>query len=364
MASLTKGFEHFDSKLFATISQQNNGQNVFLSPTSIALAISMCTVGARNETLQQMLQVLEVSSKEELIQIAEEVMQVFSHADESKSSTDEYANDLPPLRSRLSMEPNFIPFQLKLVNRLYAQRGYKTREKYVDLIKRSFQSDIKYEDFQNKSAYVVRKINTWIEEKTNRQIRDILSTKDVTSDTRFMLINCIYFKGEWQDKFQERNTDKNADFYQANGVTSKIALMYRKECYNYVENEDLHVQIAHLPYKSSDQYFKFVFTIVLPHEGIEVDIVEQKLMSNPKLRQEVLNIVSAPLTDVSIYLPKFKLETNYELKDILISLGMEDAFSETKADFKGIIGRVTDENSICISKVIHKTFLNVNENGE
>ncbi|CAF1250574.1 unnamed protein product [Rotaria sordida] len=363
MASLTKGFEHFDSKLFSTISQQNDYQNIFLSSTSIALALSMCTVGARHETLQQMLQVLEVSSEEELIHMVEQIMQMFSYANSSKLSTNQSANDLSLQNRRSAIESNFTPFQLKLVNHLYTQKGYIIREKYLNLIQKSFQSDIKLEDFENESAYVVGKINTWIEEQTNKQICDILSTKDVTSDTRLVLINCIYFKGEWQDKFQQTNTNKNADFYHANGVTSKIELMHKKESYHYIENRDLHVQIAHLPYKSSDPSLKFIFTVVLPYEGIELDKVEQKLMSTPKLKQQVLNIENAPLTELLLYLPKFKLETKYELKDILISLGMKDAFSEQKADFRGIFSKVNDENRIWINKVIHKTFLIVNENG-
>ncbi|CAF0939621.1 unnamed protein product [Rotaria sp. Silwood1] len=363
MTSLTRGFEQFESKLFLTISQENHGQNVFLSPTSIALALSMCTVGAQNETLQQMLQVFGISSKEELTHIAEQIMQVFSRANQNKSSTKECTNDFTSLRPRASIETHMMSFQLQLVNRLYVQKGYKTQEKYLDRIEQSFQSNVKLEDFQNNSANVVQKINTWVEEQTNGRICNTLSTKDVTSDTRFVLINCIYFKGEWQDKFQATNTDKNANFYHANGVISKIELMYKKESYNYVDNKDLHVQIAHLPYRSSDQYLKFVFTVVLPYEGIELNNVERILMSNPKLRQQVLNMESAPLTDLSLYLPKFKLETKYELKDILISLGMKDAFSDRKADFKDIIGTITDENRICISKVIHKTFLNVNESG-
>jgi serine protease inhibitor len=127
--------------------------------------------------------------------------------------------------------------------------------------------------------------------------------------------------------------------------------MSQKEYHNYAENKDLHVQIAHLPYSNSSQDVRFVFTIVLPNEGVSLDEVEKKLTSNLQLRQQLLSDENAKSQELLVYLPKFKLETKYELKDILIELGMKDAFSEKKADFEGIIGKVNDENRIRISKV-------------
>jgi serine protease inhibitor len=127
--------------------------------------------------------------------------------------------------------------------------------------------------------------------------------------------------------------------------------MSQKEYHNYAEYKDLHVQIAHLPYSNSSQDVRFVFTIVLPNEGVSLDEVEKKLTSNLQLRQQLLSDENAKSQELLVYLPKFKLETKYELKDILIELGMKDAFSEKKADFEGIIGKVNDENRIRISKV-------------
>ena len=169
-SSLATGFEHFGTKLFGTVSEQGKNQNVFLSPASIALAMSMCTVGARNETLQQMLRTLEASTIEELTNTAEQVMKMFSIADQDKQ------------------------VKLKLANRLYAQKAYKLQDDYLQLVQSSFSADIKLEDFVNESAKVVQTINAWVEEQTNKLIRNLLSPNDVKADTRLILINCIYFK--------------------------------------------------------------------------------------------------------------------------------------------------------------------------
>lgn len=169
-SSTATNFENFGSKLYSTVSQNKTGENVFLSPASIALAMSMCTVGAQNNTLKQMLSAFEASSNEQLIKTAEQVMQIFSIADQDKQ------------------------VQLKLANRLYAQKAYKLQEDYLKLVQSSFKADIQLEDFVNESAKAVQTINTWVEERTNNLIRNLLSTTDVTPDTRLILVNCIYFK--------------------------------------------------------------------------------------------------------------------------------------------------------------------------
>ena len=164
------GFEKFGLKLYSTVSKNWNDQNVFLSSASIGLAMSMCTVGARQETLQQMLHVLDSSSIEKLTKTAEQIMHVFSTADQDKQ------------------------VQLKLANRLYAQKAYKLQEEYLNCVQNSFKADIKLEDFANENVKVVQTINKWVEEKTNKLIRNLLSNDDVSHDIRLIIVNCIYFK--------------------------------------------------------------------------------------------------------------------------------------------------------------------------
>ncbi|CAF3870135.1 unnamed protein product [Rotaria sp. Silwood2] len=320
-------FEHFGHKLYSIVSQNKNNQNVFLSPASIALAMSMCTVGARKETLDQMLHVLDASSIDDLTKTAEKIMHVFSIADHDTQ------------------------VQLKLANRLYAQKAYKIQPDYLSLVQNSFKANIKLEDFENDTAHAVQTINTWVEEQTNKLIQNLLSKNDVTRDTRLIIVNCIYFKGTWIKQFQEQFTTQNADFHEANGNISKIKLMYQKEKYAYAENNDLHVQIAHLPYKSENQEVQFVFTVILPKQGVSLDEVEQKLTSKPDLMEKVLNDENTRTQELLLYLPKFKMEAAFELNDVLIHLGMVNAFSDSKADFTGIVSQQDDRNDLYISKV-------------
>ncbi|CAF4846227.1 unnamed protein product [Rotaria sp. Silwood1] len=191
-SSITTSFEQFGLKIYSTVSQNKKNENIFVSPASISLAMSMCTVGAQQEILNQML---------------------------------------------------------------------KT-------------SDIKQEDFENEVAQAVQRINAWVEQQANNLIRDLLSIKDVTLEARLIIIN----------KFSKNLTNENADFHKANGKISKVALMHQREKFAYAESNDLHVQIVHVPYKSENEDVEFVFMVILPSRGVQLDVVEQKLLSHQSTR--------------------------------------------------------------------------------
>ncbi|CAF1091871.1 unnamed protein product [Rotaria sordida] len=312
-SSLTAtNFEQFGLKLYSTVSQNKKNENIFLSPASISLAMSMCTVGAQQETLNQMLKTFEVSSRKELIKTAEQIMHIFSIANQDKQ------------------------VQLKLANRLYAQKAYQLQEEYLKIVQNSFKADIKLEDFEN---------------------------KDVSPETRLIIINSIYFKGTWIKEFNKNLTNENADFHETNDKISKVALMHQREKFAYAEDNDLHVQIIHVPYKSENKDIEFVFTVILPNRGVQLDVVEQKLASQPDSMQKLLSHQNTRTEELHLYLPKFKMEATFELSDILQQLGMKDAFSSYKANFTGIVNGKNNKDRLYISKVIHKAFIDVNEQG-
>ncbi|CAF4482363.1 unnamed protein product [Rotaria socialis] len=335
--STAADLEHFGYELFSNVSQQQNGTNIFLSPTSIALALSMCIAGARDETLNQALRVLHASSIEALTKTVEQIMHMISMTAHNKK------------------------VEFKLANRLYASKAYKIQDDYLKLVQNSFQSDVKLEDFENNRNEVVQTINAWVEEQTNRLIQNLLSTDAVPTNTRLIIVNCIYFKGIWKNRFPEILT-KKADFYEANGHISKIDVMFQTGKYAYAENDDLHAQIAHLPYQSDNENIQFAFAVILPKQDISLDEVERKLALQPDLMQLVLSDHNTSMTELLLYLPKFKMKASLKLGDVLKQLGMENAFNST-ANFTGITSQQDGEDGIFISEVIHKAFIDVNEQG-
>jgi serine protease inhibitor len=127
--------------------------------------------------------------------------------------------------------------------------------------------------------------------------------------------------------------------------------MYKKEKYAYAEDKDLRVQVAHIPYKSDNKDVQFVFTVILPNEDIQLEEVEQKLGSKPDLMQTILNHQGTTTQELLLHLPKFKMEATFELNNVLIELGMRDAFSDRVADFTGIVSKEDDRAGLYISKV-------------
>ncbi|CAF4140778.1 unnamed protein product, partial [Rotaria sordida] len=127
-SSTTTSFEQFGLKLYSTVSQNKKNENIFLSPASISLAMSMCTDDARQETLNQMLKTFEVSSTKQLIKTAEQIIHIFSIANQDKQ------------------------IQLTLANHLYAQKAYQLQEEYLKIVQNSFKADIKQKDFENEGA--------------------------------------------------------------------------------------------------------------------------------------------------------------------------------------------------------------------
>ncbi|CAF3745631.1 unnamed protein product [Rotaria sp. Silwood1] len=253
--------------------------------------------------------------------------------------------------------------QVKLANRLYTQKAYELQQEYLKIVQNSFKADIKLEDFEHESEQAVQRINTWVEQQTNNLIHNLLQKSDITPDTRLIIINSIYFKGAWMKQFRNNLTDENADFHESNGKTSKVKLMYQKEKFAYAKNDDLHIQIVDLPYRSENKDVEFVFTVILPDQGVELDVIEQKLTSQPNLMQKLLNRQNMKTELLHLYLPKFKMESTFQLNDILKQLGMKDAFIDYKANFSGIVSEEHNRDQLYISKVIHKTFLDVNEQG-
>ena len=184
-------------------------------------------------------------------------------------------------------------------------------------------------------------------EKTNDKIKELIKPGVLDAMTRLVLTNAIYFKGDWASQFDPDKTEE-ADFFITGRKTVKAELMYQKVDFKYAETDDM--QILELPYKDDD----LSMIVLLPKETGGMDRLEEGLTSANfskwlKMLRERKTIV---------YLPKFKLTCEYGLSGTLGKMGMPEAFSGN-ADFSGMTGR----RDLFISEVVHKAFVEVNEEG-
>jgi len=300
--------------------QENQVGNIFFSPYSISEALAMTYAGAKGETKSEMATALHFD-------------------DDSKLHISFNALDL-------HMNHTDSNYTLQVADSIWPQKDYKILTSYLDTIKINYGADITPLDYINNPEGSRRTINSWIEDKTNDRIKNIIAKGSLGSNTKLVLVNAIYFKGRWEENFNEYGTH-NETFTLEDGSTTTTPLMNQVGYFNYSENELYQsIELNYEGYRTS-------MVVVLPREGIT-----QNLYSN--IQESYNNIIKKSNSkNINLKLPKFEFSTKtYDLIEPFKELGMVDAFSGN-ADFSGMTGN-TD---LHIGKILHKAFIKVDEKG-
>uniref|UniRef100_A0A1L8DPL0 Putative serpin n=1 Tax=Nyssomyia neivai TaxID=330878 RepID=A0A1L8DPL0_9DIPT len=318
---VSKSFSKFAIQLYQQCVAEKGG-NVILSPFSIQSALSLALMGATGETAREMSTGMGYENPER----------------------NAIADNFATLLSAYKDSP-----LLKIANKIYVQNKYHVKGQFNEIATKKFNSEAQSLNFaQNVEAS--KTINTWVEDKTNNKIKDLIPADAVNEDTRMVLVNAIYFKGFWEHKFKVEDTKKMPFF--TNKVDSvDVDMMYTKAEFKYGVFEDLNAVALEMPYKDSD----LSMLIILPNERDGLAALETALGKKDlsEITQQMYN------TEVMVYLPKFKIEYEIELKNVLSKMGMERMFSDA-AEFNDLL----EENEpLKVSKVIHKAFIEVNEEG-
>ncbi|MEQ9359251.1 serpin family protein [Coleofasciculus chthonoplastes] len=308
----------FGFKLFSEILQENSNNNVFISPTSIAIALAMTYNGASGETQAAMANALELQGMS---------LSEVNQANEALKTTLENADS---------------DIQLSIANSLWAKQDISFKPDFLRRNQEFYDTQVTNLDFANPEAK--RVINNWVKENTNGKIPQIIS--EIQPNDILFLINAIYFKGNWMEQFDKDKTVERP-FYLVDGTQKKHPMMSQLGEYQYYEDDS--VQAISLPYGKG----RLSFYIFLPRENISLDTFEQQL--TPEKWQQWMNRFGK--RDGSIVLPRFKLEYEIQLNKALKALGMDVAFDD-RADFSNMT-----EEDVLINQVKHKTFVEVNEEG-
>jgi len=303
---------------------ETNDPNIFYSPYSVFTALAMTYEGARNNTAVEMENVL--------------------HVEQSNDSFHQY------MQSLYNYMNNNDEYNVSTANALWPDVGFTLLDEFIDIIETYYGGKASEVEYGNPEE-AARIINEWVENQTNNLIKDLVPASAIDPVlTKLILTNAIYFKGIWQVQFDELNTT-DRDFTLSSADTVQVETMKligADDKFNYTETGDL--QILELPYTGGD----ISMMILLPREGVELSDV----ISSLKREDYISWIDEMYETKADIYLPKFKFETSYGLNDYLKELGMVDAF-DNAADFSGIDGT----KNLFISSVLHKAFVEVNEEG-
>ncbi|XP_061095421.1 leukocyte elastase inhibitor-like isoform X2 [Conger conger] len=331
MESLGAANTKFSLDLFKKISESKKTDNIFYSPLSISSALAMVYMGARGNTATQ---IAEVSSPR--------------HTD------DDIHAGFNKLMSELNKEG--APYALSLANRLYGEQSYEFVEKYIQDTKKFYQAELETVDFKKKAEDERVKINSWVEKQTQEKIKNLLAAGIVHNMTRLVLVNAIYFKGNWDNKFKEANT-KEVPFELSKNESKPVQMMHQKAKFGLGFIPEVSCHILEMPYIGKELSMLIILPREIEDDSTGLERLERELTYEKLIQWTQPENMGTP--EVNVALPKFKMEESYDLEDILVSMGMKDAFLVSKSDFSGM----SPSDDLVVSKVVHKAFVEVNEEG-
>jgi serpin B len=324
MDTTTTARNSFATRLYEKLAGTQASENLFLSPFSIQVALAMCAVGAKGETRRVLTGLIGApeSAEEQNRQYARLLKSIHGEGERS--------------------------FQLVTANALWGQKGYRFKPAFQEAIADFYDGAMHVVDFRAQPDETVKTINSWVSEKTREKIRELINRNLIDKDTCLILTNAIYFKGRWVELF-DRGSTKDEDWHGPNGM-SKVPMMHRKGgYYHYYQGDGF--QALDMPYEG----FELSMLIVLPTNKDGLTALETRFASEGLYQQVTGGLYQEEGINVS--LPRFTLEAEFSLKPVLYDLGADLAFSD-EADFSGI-----GEEPLQISEVVHKAFVEVNEEG-
>lgn len=429
-----KANSDFAFKLYAELARENPGQNLFFSPFSVSSALAMTTEGARGDTALEMGEVLgfpesiktedrelpwslsdfhagmaslnarlngeraegEVAKiRADTAALEKELARVETEIGKARSESQwKIMRGLQDTQRKLAGQINALrqqvdQFEASVANALWAEKTYPFRDDYFATIARFYGTGgIRPVDFRGNADGVGKEINAWVEEQTRERIKELIPAGTLSQDTRLVLVNAIYFKGDWSVPFETDRTQE-LDFTRADGKSVKHPIM---------QGRNLEVA-SYAAFNGDGSFFKTPARVnrgetsgsypdregfamlALPYRGgaLSMLVIAPNDPGNLAAIEDKLNAASVAAwidrleaRDVNVFLPRFKSGTTYTLADsespgALQKMGMERAFIDPRfpngANFDGMSQTRDPRDRLFLSKVIHKAFVEVNEKG-
>ncbi|XP_006039325.2 leukocyte elastase inhibitor-like, partial [Alligator sinensis] len=236
---------------------------------------------------------------------------------------------------------------------------FPTFQQYLKCTETLYHAELEAVDFRNALEETRKKINTWVEEQTSGKIKELFTEGILGSNTVLVLVNAIYFKGKWTSEFKKEDT-KERPFRLNKNQTKNVQMMFQNGYYNLAIIEEPEIQVLELPYGNEEggELSMFIF---LPKDIKDNSTGLEQLDSALIYKKfvEWTTMTKMHKQNVNVYLPRFKMQESYDLGETLQAMGMLDVFDPSKADLSGMNGN----RNLAVSKAIHKSYVDVNEEG-
>ncbi|MBS3820882.1 MAG: serpin family protein [Phycisphaerae bacterium] len=325
--TLAGGNAAFAMDLYAKLRSQEG--NLFLSPHSISTALGMTYAGSRGDTASQMRDVLHF-----------ELDQGQLHP------------SFKNLTAHLQAREKEGELELRVANGLWGQKGLTFVKEFVQCVKEHHDAELHAVDLQHSTEKVRQTINAWVEEQTKGKIKDLFQQRVLDDVTALVLVNAIYFKGNWDRPFEKRAT-REAPFTLLTGKKIDVPMMQKEDEFGFLDKKTF--KVVQLPYAGGD----LAMVILLPNKSDGLPELEKSLT----LDQVTGCLGKLSHRDVNVYLPRFRMSSMFRLDETLRQMGMKDLFSKEKADLSGLLKPAQVEGPVYIQAVVHKAFVDVNEEG-
>jgi serpin B len=321
--AVVQGDNEFAWDLYAKLRDREG--NLFFSPDSISTALAMTYAGARGETAKQMASTLHFTLAPERLHAA------FQALIEERNGA---------LKRR--------DYELRVANALWGQKGFGFLSEFVNLTTSHYGAGLREIDFIHDTELARRTINSWVERQTRDKIKELLKPGILDSDTRLVLTNAIYFKGDWDQQFKKELTGKEAFHIPADRAV-EVPMMHQTHTFKYADGGAF--QILEMPYKGKE----LSMVVLLPRKVDGLAELETAVTAG-KLNQWLSRLRRQ---EVVLSMPKFKTTSEFRLRDTLSAMGMSLAFSPGAADLSGMNG----QRNLFIGDVVHQAYVDVNEEG-
>ena len=303
-------------------------ENLFYSPTSLFVALAMTSSGAKGKTAEEIMKVLHLASV----------------------PTSDLNDNMKQFISTLNTASDNNT-KLLTANKLFIEKSFEILESFKERTSAVYDAEVALVDFKEHAERAREEINQWVEQKTNDKIKDLIPAGMLSEDTRLTLVNAIYFKGLWLEPFRKEQTFPGS-FFVAKNQEIQVPMMRQKAHFKFFESRELACQILEMPYIGKRMFM----VIFLPDKTDGLPSLEEKLTYN-RLQRSLAALNASRPEKVEVCLPKFKLTQQFDLNDMLSRIGAREMFIGDKADFTGIAA------NLYVSKVVHKAFVEVNEEG-
>ncbi|KAI4352347.1 hypothetical protein L6164_006610 [Bauhinia variegata] len=313
------------------------GSNFVDSPLSLHVILSLIAAGSTGNTLKQLLSFLGSENIDDLNKSSSQIISGIKLVEQSKS-----VNSGP---------------KLSFINGAWVEQSFGFKASYEEVVRNVYRSQVKEVDFINKADQLTAEVNSWVKNATNGLIKEILPSGSVDDKTKLILVNALYFKGAWSERFDaSKTTTKNFNLLneQIVQVPFMTSMKYEEHYYRSFDS----FKVLRIPYQSGNNPLKLSMYFYLPHEKDGLQSLIHSLNSTPRFLNQDFRLVKEEIPD--LWIPRFKFSFKFEGKDSMKELGLALPFSP------GELTEMSDSprrHKLYVSKMFHKAFIEVNEEG-